>query len=209
MKLIKKIKYTGELTLITGLHIGGSNTSLGIGGIDSAIVRNPIDKLPYIPGSTIKGKMRSLLEMYFGYTDDGKPTTDPNNVVGRLFGTTNGNKGGSRSRIVVRDAFLNTQKSERLKNAELYYAESKTENAIDRIKVSSNPRTIERVPAGAVFDINFILDVYDGDNEEELKKTIDLGISLLENDYLGGNGSRGYGQVKINWTERIPIEIKL
>lgn len=208
MKLIKKIKYIGELTLITGLHIGGSNNSLGIGGIDSAIVRNPIDKLPYIPGSTIKGKMRSLLEMYFGHTDDGKPTTDPNNVVGRLFGTTNGNKGGSRSRIVVRDAFLNTQKSERLKNAELYYAESKTENAIDRIKVSSNPRTIERVPAGAVFDINFILDVYEGDNEEELKKTIDLGISLLENDYLGGNGSRGYGQVKINWSDGIPSEIK-
>ena len=209
MKLIKKIKYTGELTLMTGLHVGGTNTSLGIGGVDSAIVRNPIDNLPYIPGSTIKGKMRSLLEMKFGYTVDGKPTDDPNNEVGCLFGTTNGSKGGSRSRIIVRDAFLNTEKSPSFENADLYYAESKTENAIDRIKVRSNPRTIERVPAGAVFDINFILDVYEGDNEEELKKTIDLGIRLIEEDYLGCNGSRGYGQVKINWIEGTPTEVKL
>lgn len=207
MELKKKIKYTGELTLITGLHVGGTNTSLGIGGVDSAIVRNPVDNLPYIPGSTIKGKLRSLLEMKYGYTADGKPTTDPNNEVGRLFGTANGNKGGSRSRLIVRDAFLDKTKSPKFENADLYYAESKTENAIDRIKVKSNPRTIERVPAGAVFGINLVLDIYEGDDEAKLKETLQHGIRLLEADYLGGNGSRGYGQVAIKWIDGTPQDI--
>lgn len=210
MKLLKKIKYSGKLTLVTGLHVGGTNTSLGIGGVDSTVIRNPIDNLPYIPGSSLKGKMRSLLEMKLGLTDNGEPTKDPSNNVGRLFGTSSNNKGGSRSRIIVRDAFLNTEKTPVFKNADLGYTESKTENAIDRIKVISNPRTIERVPAGAVFDINFILDIYDCDekHEDELKQTLELGIRLLEEDYLGGNGSRGYGQVKIKWDEGSPTEIK-
>lgn len=209
MKLLKKIKYAGHLTLVTGLHVGGSDTSLGIGGVDKTIVRNPVDNLPYIPGSSIKGKMRSLLEMHFGYTDDGKPTTDPNNEVGKLFGTTNGNQGGTRSRLIVRDAFLNLEKTPRFENADLYYAESKTENAIDRIAVISNPRTIERVPAGAVFNINFILNIYEGDNEEVLKATLKTGLRLLEEDYLGGNGSRGYGQVRVEWIEDTPKDIEI
>lgn len=208
MKLIKKIKYTGELTLVTGLHVGGTNTSLGIGGIDSAIVRNPIDNKPYIPGSSIKGKMRSLLELHHGLTDNGDPTSDPNNKVGRLFGTANGSKGGSRSRLIVRDAFL-ADNCPTFDNADLFYAESKTENSIDRIKVSSNPRTIERVPAGAIFNINFILDIYDGDDEKQLMATLAEGIKLLQEDYLGGNGSRGYGQVTIKWLDDTPSEIKI
>ena len=208
MKLIKKIKYVGRLTLLTGLHVGGSDTSMGIGGVDKNIVRNPVDNLPYIPGSSIKGKMRSLLEMHYGYTDDGKPTSDSTNEVGRLFGTANGNKGGSRSRLIVRDAFLNLDATPRFENADLYYAESKTENAIDRIRVRSNPRTIERVPAGAVFDINLILDVYEGDDEKQLQATLEKGLHLLEDDYLGGHGSRGYGQVKIEWIEGTPKAIE-
>lgn len=208
MKLIKKIKYVGRLTLITGLHIGGSDTSMGIGGVDKSIVRNPVDNLPYIPGSSIKGKMRSLLELYYGYTDDGKPTSDSTNEVGCLFGTANGNKGGSRSRLIVRDAFINLDMTPKFENADLYYAESKTENAIDRIKVRSNPRTIERIPAGTVFDINLILDIYEGDDEKQLQATLENGIHLLEGDYLGGHGSRGYGQIEIKWTEGTPKVIE-
>lgn len=62
IKLEKKIVYTGIITLKTGLHIGGTNASLNIGGPDNFVVRNPIDNIPYIPGSSLKGKMRALVE---------------------------------------------------------------------------------------------------------------------------------------------------
>lgn len=201
MKLIKKIKYSGTITVITGLHIGGTNTSLGIGGVDKTVVRNPIDNLPYIPGSSLKGKLRSLLEMKHNRVDkDGKPSSGDNEVT-RLFGTSGDNNGGRRSRLIVRDAFLNKEASKGLEKAELYYAEAKTENSINRITVVSNPRTNERVPAGAVFNLELIIDVYDDDNEKELRDILWEGINLLHEDYLGGNGSRGYGQVKIDIKE--------
>ena len=86
IKLKKKIIYTGTIVLKTGLHIGGTNTALNIGGPDKFVVRNPINQLPYIPGSSLKGKMRSLIELAFGETDNGNVTKDPNTKAGRLFG---------------------------------------------------------------------------------------------------------------------------
>ena len=195
IKLKNKIIYTGTIVLKTGLHIGGTNTALNIGGPDKFVVRNPITQLPYIPGSSLKGKMRSLIELAYGETNNGSVTKDPNTKAGKLFGLSSDIENGHPSRIIVRDGEL--KNPEELSNTDLLYTESKTEVTINRITAKANPRTFERVPAGAKFNLEMVLNVFDGDNEDELKSTIKKAIELLEDDYLGGNGSRGYGQVKI------------
>lgn len=195
IKLKKKIIYTGTIVLKTGLHIGGTNTALNIGGPDKFVVRNPITQLPYIPGSSLKGKMRSLIELAYGETDNGSVTKDPNTKAGKLFGLSSDIENGHPSRIIVRDGEL--KNPEELSNTDLLYTESKTEVTINRITAKANPRTFERVPAGAKFNLEMVLNIFDGDDEDELKNTIKKAIELLEDDYLGGNGSRGYGQVKI------------
>lgn len=195
IKLKKKIIYTGTIVLKTGLHIGGTNTALNIGGPDKFVVRNPITQLPYIPGSSLKGKMRSLIELAYGETDNGSVTKDPNTKAGKLFGLSSDIENGHPSRIIVRDGEL--KNPEELSNTDLLYTESKTEVTINRITAKANPRTFERVPAGAKFNLEMVLNIFDGDNEDELRNTIKAAIRLLEDDYLGGNGSRGYGQVKI------------
>lgn len=195
IKLKKKIIYTGTIVLKTGLHIGGTNTALNIGGPDKFVVRNPITQLPYIPGSSLKGKMRSLIELAYGETDNGDVTKDPNTKAGKLFGVASeiNINNGHPSRIIVRDGEL--KNPEELNNTDLLYTESKTEVTINRITAKPNPRTFERVPAGAKFNLEMVLNIFDGDNEDELRNTIKDAIRLLEDDYLGGNGSRGYGQV--------------
>lgn len=195
IKLKKKIIYTGTIVLKTGLHIGGTNTALNIGGPDKFVVRNPINQLPYIPGSSLKGKMRSLIELACGNTNNGDATKDPKTKAGKLFGVPSDIENGHPSRIIVRDGELIN--SEEFANTDLLYTESKTEVTINRITAKAMPRTFERVPAGAKFNLEMVLNVFDGDDEDELKSTIKKAIELLEDDYLGGNGSRGYGQVKI------------
>ena len=195
IKLKKKIIYTGTIVLKTGLHIGGTNTALNIGGPDKFVVRNPINQLPYIPGSSLKGKMRSLIELACLVTNNGDATKDPKTKAGKLFGVPSDIENGHPSRIIVRDGELIN--SEEFANTDLLYTESKTEVTINRITAKAMPRTFERVPAGAKFNLEMVLNVFDGDDEDELKNTIKKAIELLEDDYLGGNGSRGYGQVKI------------
>lgn len=195
-KLIKKIKYTGTITLKTGLHIGGTNAALNIGGPDKFVVRNPINNLPYIPGSSLKGKMRSLVEIYNGETNGGKPTNDASTKAGKLFGVSGDSDSSRPSRLIVRDAELDINSAD-FTNTDLPYTESKTEVAIDRVTAKANPRTFERVPAGAKFDLNMVLNIFEGEDEKELKDTLKQAISLLHDDYLGGHGSRGYGQVEI------------
>lgn len=204
-KLIKKIVYSGTLTLRTGLHIGGTNASLNIGGPDKFVVRNPINNIPYIPGSSLKGKMRALVEIYNGETNNGKPTNNPGHKAGALFGVSGDSNDSHSSRLIVRDAELDTTACD-FSNTDLPYTESKTEVAIDRITAKANPRTFERVPAGAQFKLNMVLNVFEGENEGQLKDTLKQAISLLEDDYLGGHGSRGYGQVAIKLND--PIEKK-
>jgi len=197
IKLQKKIVYTGTITLMTGMHIGGTNAALNIGGPDKFVVRNPINNVPYIPGSSLKGKMRSLVEIYNGETSGGKPSNNPQSKAGALFGVSGDSDNSRPSRLIVRDAELDT-KSRDFSNTDLPYTESKTEVAIDRITAKSNPRTFERVPAGAQFKVNMVLNIFEGEDEASLKQTLKQAISLLEDDYLGGNGSRGYGQVKFS-----------
>jgi CRISPR-associated protein Csm3 len=194
--LIKKIKVTSTLELITGLHVGGSKDNVEIGGIDNPVIRTAIkDNQPYIPGSSLKGKIRSLLEQIAGSSEVGK-----NSEINDLFGYSEDKK---PSKIIVRDAYLTSKSADRLKSAEnldMPYTEGKWENTIDRIKgVASNLRQIERIPAGVSFDVVIVINVWD--NDADGKKSIELlkkGIEALENDYLGGSGSRGYGQVKFS-----------
>ncbi len=56
-----RIKISGEIETVTGMHIGGNEIGLAIGGADNTIIRNGLDGRPYVPGSSLKGKMRCLL----------------------------------------------------------------------------------------------------------------------------------------------------
>lgn len=199
-KLIKKIKISGTLEVLTGLHIGGNSDSVKIGGIDRLIIRSPFkDNQPYIPGSSLKGKMRCLLEQTRGCN------LGESNEVVQLFGSHCA-ANPLASRLIVRDAYLTKESGEALRKC-LYldapYTESKYENTINRIKgTADNPRQTERIPAGALFNIEMIVNIWEGEDEEKLKDLLNEGICLIENDYLGGSGSRGYGQVKFNLPKR-------
>lgn len=198
-KLVKKVLYTGTIVLKTGLHIGGTNAALNIGGPDKFVVRNPLNNIPYIPGSSLKGKMRALVEIANGCVevDRGKvgPSNDPDSVSGKLFGVATGSDNNRPSRLIVRDAELDVDACD-FSNTDLPYTESKTEVTIDRATAKAMPRTFERVPAGAKFKLNMVLNVFEGEDEKELKKTLKQAIELLQDDYLGGHGSRGYGQIE-------------
>ena len=190
-KLVKKILYTGKITVLTGLHIGGTNAALNIGGPDNFVVRNPINMKPYIPGSSLKGKLRSLIEIKNGISK----SDDINSESGKLFGV-----GSKRcSRLIVRDSELIIEGKENdFKNTDLLYTESKTEVSIDRVTGTASlagPRTIERVPAGAEFSLNMVLNIFEDEIEDEiqLQNTLETAIKMLHDDYLGGHGSRGYG----------------
>lgn len=199
IKLKKKIIYSGAITLKTGLHIGGTNAALNIGGPDKFVVRNPINNIPYIPGSSLKGKMRALVELYHGCAEEKRgtvgPSNDKNSVSGSLFGVAGDSNSSKPSRLIVRDAELDVEACD-FSNTDLPYTESKTEVAIDRVTSKANPRTFERVPAGAKFKLNMVLNIFEGEDEEKLKNTLKQAMKLLEDDYLGGHGSRGYGQIK-------------
>ncbi len=202
IKLKKKIVYTGTITLKTGLHIGGSNTAMNIGGPDKFVVRNSLTNIPYIPGSSLKGKMRALIEISEGKA---KVSNDPTSTSGSLFGVAVDNKAktGKASRLIVRDCELITDDPDcNFDNTDLPYTECKTEATINRVTSAATPRTFERVPAGAKFKLNMILNIFDGEKEEELKKTLKKAIEMLHDDYLGGSGSRGYGQVEIKYDEK-------
>lgn len=192
-KLIKKIKINTTLTLLTGLHIGGSSENVEIGGIDNAVIKLATkNNQPYIPGSSLKGKMRCLLEQVAGAAEVGG-----DKIINNLFGFQKTNQ---PSKIIVRDATLTKTSEKQLRlcdSLDMPYTEGKWENVIHRIKgTAEHPRQTERIPAGAEFDIEFVINVWDDDNENQLLDLLKKGIRLIENDYLGGSGSRGYGQVK-------------
>lgn len=200
-KLIKKIRYTASIELLSGLHIGASTENAQIGGVDKPIIRRKMDDQPYLPGSSIKGKMRCLLEQRRGASDIGK-----SKEVNILFGYAADNL---PSKILVRDANLDAESANLLKNnfnTDLPYSEVKFENSIDRVTgKASNPRQIERIPAGAKFNAEFVINIWENDVKDELISLFKEGITLLEADYLGGSGTRGYGHIKITLSE--PIEL--
>lgn len=201
-QLVKKIKIETTIVLLTGLHIGGSKENVEIGGIDNPVIKLASkDGQPYIPGSSIKGKMRCLLEQAAGATEVGRDD-EVNNLFGIASNGRNGEPDSRPSKVIVRDAMLTAESAKALRecdNLDMPYTENKFENVIDRVKgVAEHPRQSERVPAGAEFHLEMIVNIWDDDNEDALMSLLEKGMNMLENDYLGGSGSRGYGQIKFD-----------
>ncbi len=225
-----------KVRVITGLHIGGSDDTMQIGGIDSAVIKREIfanidgtinydgtgKKItePYIPGSSLKGKVRSLLEHSFGLIREqklklgekaGKPI-DSNfiksldgilqkkaNLIITLFGESAGSGDKSNTKItraIFRDTFLTKESRKLYLEDKIKLSEEKAENTINRVSVMANPRFMERVPAGVEFDFEVVLRDFEEDKNLPLRKTIELGLLLLQNDALGGGGSRGNGKIE-------------
>jgi len=211
-KLIKKVHFSLPLLIKSGLHIGGSNLSMAIGGADAVVIRDPLTQEPIIPGSSVKGKMRSLTEKLLGkFTKAGNKnahlqnlpfTDDSKHVICKLYGTASGGEDQVPSRLIVRDAKLDRDSEKDLKNTDgtdMLYTEVKTEVVIDRVTSAATPRQLERVPAGSVFSLELVLNVFEDDDEDELVNYVKVGLRLMEDDSLGGNGSRGSGEISINW----------
>ena len=195
MKLTGKLIISGKIKTLTGLHIGGSKTALEIGGVDLNVIKTP-DGVPFIPGSSLKGKMRGLLAREYGSTD--VRNDEPH--IKAIFGHAD-KQNPAVTRLIVRDAHLYKDAFVRYFGAhqmEFPYSDIKWENRINRVSGTAiDPRQLERVPAGVYFDCQFVYDVYD--DKPNLKKHLDtllLAFKILQDDYLGGQGSRGYGQIQ-------------
>lgn len=214
--LLGKVIISGRLECLTGLHIGASRENMEIGAIDSPVVRDPITREPYIPGSSLKGKLRALLEKALSKVPERPIGSDvkihvcdnAENALScevcRVFGSTGkgGNDKNFPSRLIVRDLRLTTESRDKLADIDtgLQYTEWKFENAIDRVTSAANPRQLERVPRGAEFDFELIYNVEDANQMKEDIENIKLARDIIEADALGGHGSRGYGKVKLNIT---------
>jgi len=205
------VVFEGGIECETGLQIGGGQESLEIGGVDQPVVKDPISGKPYIPGSSLKGKMRSLTEWDKGVVErDGEPhSCDGDEAIDcevcRIFGTpaeTNAKTGPTR--LSVRDAYPTDETIEDWKDIEgpLPYTEMKSENYINRVTSEANPRDFERVTAGSEFEYEFVYGVYDlddgGDTDIQNLSVVERAMVLLEDSSLGASGSRGYGSVRFH-----------
>lgn len=209
MKLIKIRQLTGIIRLRSGLHIGAGKDSVEIGGMDQPIIKDPVTHAPYIPGSSLKGKLRSLLETSVfmknegtrsSIMNDGKPCSCGRKgcpactIFGAHAAPQDCEDGLGPTRLLMRDAPLTSEYMDMFQNGRLPM-EVKNENIINRIKgVAEHPRPLERVPAGTCFALNIAFRVYEGDSEE-LFQWVLKGLKLMELDALGGGGSRGSGQI--------------
>jgi CRISPR-associated protein Csm3 len=214
IKLYGRIFLVCELHACTGLHIGGAAGGLEIGGVDNPVIRDPITGRPYVPGSSLKGKMRSLAERSLGLLQNRRIGSNvrihlceaeqeyASCPVCNVFGTTGEKEFVLPTRLLVRDAFLTEEAARRLEQVrtDLPYTEVKWEAAIDRVTSAATPRQVERVPAGAVFaPVEMVYNLYAPGDDERLALVLES-LALLEDDYLGGLGSRGSGQVKfLHW----------
>lgn len=210
--ILGKYIIKGKIFLKTGTRIGGSDLGISIGGIDNTMIRNPLNGEPYIPGSSLKGKMRSLLErLYKKHLEN--YGNDKNEIyrhecssrdcdICRLFGSSPRNNQGDRanipSRLIVRDAHLTMESKQMLETMEtdVPYAEWKSENSLDRVTCHASPRSAERVPAGTEFEFELIYTAEDENHINEDLENIIKALELIEDDYIGSSGSRGYGKVE-------------
>jgi CRISPR-associated protein Csm3 len=233
LKLIGKLILEGDMHCETGLHVGAGKGSLEIGGADNPVVKDAHGR-PYVPGSTLRGRVRALLEQSTGMAVPSElvfiskrkgqevrihQSDRPDDEICILFGRSPGRmekvSGGDTesnhatpARLSVFDAPLiaesiTPQMRETLDDE---LTEVKSENAIDRITSQANPRTLERVPAGARFRIRMVLDILCAE-DTALAPLVIAGLRLLEDDTLGGGGSRGSGRVrfdnlKLNWRSK-------
>ncbi len=234
LQLVGKLILSGDLHCETGLHIGAGKGSLEIGGADNPVVKDAFG-LPYIPGSSLRGKVRSLLENAMGLTTPAElvylskrrgqevrihQSDRPDDEICLLFGRSPGrvekveggetgeNRAASPARLTIYDAPLDQESitAQMRENLDDEITEVKSENAIDRITSQANPRTLERVPAGARFKVRMVLDVL-CEEDKALAARVVEGLRLLEDDALGGGGSRGsgrvrFGNLKLIWRNR-------
>lgn len=213
IKLYGRVFITCSITTVTGLHIGGSSSGLEIGGVDNTIIRDALSGVPYIPGSSLRGKMRSQLEKTLGLPQNNpigqqvkihtcKTSAEYNANGGcpvcHVFGVPGEVEATGPTLLVVRDVQMDGQSQKDLLQAhtDLAYTELKTEVAIDRVTSAATPRNLERVPAGTVFSpAELVFSIYDADDVDRLRYVVD-GLQLIEDDYLGGYGSRGSGKIR-------------
>ncbi len=219
-KLIGKAFISGRIVVKTGLHIGGSKTVLDIGGVDLNVIKTQ-QGVPYIPGSSLKGKLRSIFAREEGSLAIKREPNMPENMIvdseriNLLFG-----RGADRdieekklpekcqlTRLIVRDAFLDTKHFRKhfydiepddkdFEDDLVSYTEVKTENTINRMTgTAQHPRQLERVPADAEFNFEIIYNVFDEEEKVSHLNALLQAMRILEDDYLGGSGSRGYGQI--------------
>ena len=193
-----------KLELLSGLYIGGNDSGFDIGGADSDVIRNPLTNEPYIPGSSLKGKLKSLLKYHVKEVDSTEKDIifKDSNITNIFEPVDEGNV--KITRAIFRDLTLTKESKEELQNILGIgcFTEIKAENKVNPISgKSDSPRFIERVPAGAMFEGEIVLNVFDGDNKEIMMDNIKKSLKLLEMNYLGGNGTRGYGRVKVEFDE--------
>jgi CRISPR-associated protein Csm3 len=233
LQLVGKLILSGDLHCETGLHIGAGKGSLEIGGADNPVVKDAFG-LPYIPGSSLRGRIRSLLENALGLTSPAElvylskrkgqevrihQSDHPDDEICLLFGRNPGRmdrvagealdtRAATPARLAIYDAPLDASSitAQMRENLDDEITEVKSENAIDRITSQANPRTLERVPAGARFHVRMVLDVLCEEDKALAARLIE-GLRLLEDDALGGGGSRGSGRVrfanlKLVWRNR-------
>ena len=201
------------LTFVTrcesGLHIGGSQGEISIGGSDSPVIKNPANGEPYIPGSSLKGKMRSELERTLGRF--GPIRGNPRDAtpcgcaqrdcpICRIFGAhMNTRSELGPSRIIVRDGALANRE---------FQLENKAENSVGRQRgMATSLRAIERVAAGAEFNMEIVLQVFDYDEQftysthrgaEALQAVVADCLNYVRGTGLGGGLSRGSGKVSFH-----------
>lgn len=214
MKLNRIRLLTGRITLETGLHIGAGNDELRIGGIDNPVLKHPVSDEPYIPGSSLKGKMRHLMEWRCGLSDRrGIGIVDWQRATGvdrdralailKLFGTAPTEQAEEEhareigpSRLGFWDAPLSSQWVQAARDSDARLTEAKMENVINRITgAAEHPRQTERVPAGASFEFRLSVREFEQDGDSSLANAL-VGLKLLELDGIGGSGSRGYGKIR-------------
>ena len=222
LKFLGKLILEGEITCETGLHIGAGKGSLEIGGADNPVIKDAFG-VPYIPGSSLRGRLRSLLEQTSGLTVPSElvylskrkgqevrihQSDRPDDDICVLFGRNPGrvervsgdaieSASATPARLTVYDAplLVDSISQQMRENLDDELTEVKSENAVDRITSQANPRTLERVPAGAKFRFRLVLDVLCEEDRALFARVLE-GLRLIEDDSIGGGGSRGSGRVK-------------
>ncbi|MCB9367142.1 MAG: type III-A CRISPR-associated RAMP protein Csm3 [Calditrichaeota bacterium] len=205
MQLNKFETFQVTITTRSGLKIGGNKDTLGIGETDNPVVRDPLTNFPYIPGTSIKGKTRSLLEHKFRANEvkNGQPCKCNSCIVCKLYGCGDPTKATSPARLIFRDAMLSKDSRDNLERMlPGSYVEVKMETRIDRKTGTAADRSLrnhERVPAEVDFEFDLVLRVFDEDKAEykQFLEYLAEAFEMLEQDYLGGNGTRGYGKVEV------------
>ena len=207
-KLSHYVKCTSRIEVVSGMHIGGTKDEIKTGEI-SPIIKHPITGRPYLPGSSLKGRFRMALELKYDDVDKNArkgygPSIDSQHpsLVVKLFGGSDNNE---PTRFIFRDANLSPDSNDYIES------EQKKEVVMDRKSMAAvkgvGPRTKERIAAGAKFDFEVTVRVFEGDDEKKFIDRLKEAINIVEMEYLGGSGTRGYGKVKFAdfKTEKVTI----